>query len=89
MTPFAAEEDGRSPTSARHIGAPADRCADTDQEERKARELKATLTSSAPAGHDPGSRVVALEGAGRFQGEAFELGMRGGSLLAPRGQEEP
>jgi len=53
-------------------------------------ELKATVTSSAPAGHhDQNARVVVLEGAGRFQGEAFELGMRGGSLLALRGQEEP
>ena len=55
----------------------------------RAVELKATLTSSAPAGHDPGSRVVALEGAGRIQGEEFELQMRGGSLLALRGQKEP
>jgi AsmA family protein len=52
-------------------------------------ELNATLTASGPAGHGQNSRVFALEGAGRFQGEELELEIRGGSLLALRGQEEP
>lgn len=51
--------------------------------------LDAAITSSEAADADGRARVVTVEGAGRFQGQALELAMRGGSFLALQGQDGP
>jgi uncharacterized protein involved in outer membrane biogenesis len=52
-------------------------------------ELDATISALGSDEPDASPRVVALVGAGKLKGEDFELTMRGGSLLALLGQDEP